>query len=177
MTARAQQRLLIVGVLVLATFGWVGLMSVQFGAAAPSHPRDSVKEDGSVKAEVTRLDNQNFEIALSMRVTRPDGQVIGGLGQQDFEVSEDGTAVAVKKFVTAGQQSIRACLVIDCSGSMKLPVSHDIGAVSRMKAAKEASLDFLNLMRDDTDHLGLYYFVNSLTKPAQPVGQQYVTER
>ncbi|HEV3163594.1 MAG TPA: VWA domain-containing protein [Isosphaeraceae bacterium] len=126
---------------------WVCLMSIHLpGAAAGA----GVVDDGTIKAEITHLDNRDFAISLSMRVTGPGGKVVGSLDPASFEVTEDGQPVAIKNFVIAGQQPIRATLVIDRSGSMRQE--------NKLEGAKSAAQAFLGLMHDEVDHLGLTYF-------------------
>jgi VWFA-related protein len=107
------------------------------------------------------VDNQNFRIGVSMTVTDPDGKVFGGLLAENFEVFEDGQRVAIADFASAGQQPIRAALVVDRSGSM--------GAEGRLEGAKEAAGTFLGLARDRVDWLGLYAFSDEVEE-LLPIG-------
>lgn len=136
--------------LVVGAFLWVILMSLptsnaQFRAKSPK-----VQDGANIVAEVTNLDKQNFRITLSLRITDMDGNLVGGLEQHQFEILEDNQPVEIKKFVSAGQQAVRVCMVIDQSGSM--------AAAGKLEGAQQASHAFLNLMRDGIDQLGLIVF-------------------
>lgn len=140
--------------MLLGAMLWVSLMSLPIGVARTRPAPPLFRDNGSIQAEVTHLENQNFTITLSLRVTGKDGSIVGGLEQSEFEITEDNQPVAIKKFVSAGQQSVRACLVIDHSGSM--------AQMSKLNGAQDAAKAFVDLMRDGIDHLGLVVFNNSI---------------
>lgn len=155
------KHLIVAGLFVFA-FIWVTLMALGNLALGALHDTEGVRvggrpftDDGTVKAEVASLHRDNFHLTLTMNVTGPDGKLIGGLGEDDIEVTEDGKPVAVTKLVPAGQAPIRVALVIDYSGSMKGP---------KIDGAKKAALALLDMLRDHRDHLGLYFFNNALVK-------------
>lgn len=132
------------------------------GEAGPTETgRPLPRDDGSVRAAITRVDNDQFTIGLSLAVTGPDGKVIAGLTPEDIEVFEDGEKVALADFRSAGQQPIHTGLVIDRSGSM--------GKERRLEGARQAATTFLGLMHDQLDSLGLYLF-DDRVEVALPMG-------
>ena len=172
----SNKRLLVLGIAVLA-FVWVFLMDL-VGRAGRSHaPPELVKleYDGKIKASITSMDKQAFTITLTMKVNHlskdagkdatkgkepADGPLVEGLTDKDFFVTEDGRPVPIDKFTSAGRAPIRICLLMDTSQSMQ---------GDRIVAAKKASLALLDLMRDDVDELGLWFFAKNVTE-VMPMG-------
>ena len=158
----------IFGALLGVALVWVCLMSISVGSGhATARRTSSFQDDGSIKAEITRLENQNFEISLSIRVLDANGKVVGGLSDREIEVTEDGQPVAIKDFVTAGQQSVRTILVLDHSGSM---------AGDKLQGAKNAAVTFIDLMRDHVDHLGILFFQSTI-REVLPIGSMSAANR
>lgn len=159
---RTFKSLVIAGLFLLAFF-WVSLMGLlswaggrlQAGGAEAPSGLGPWTDDGTIKAEVVHLDRHHFHVALALKITGPDGKVLSGLGEQDIEIREDGVPVTLKKFNGAGQAPVRVCLVMDYSGSMN---------GKKIEGAKAAALSLLDMLRDDTDHLGLYLFNNAQLK-------------
>lgn len=151
----------IIAMLAVGAACYVGLMGLIAELARPGSPADPPRLDGSVEAELTRVENREFLVGLSLLVTGREGEVLGGLSATSFEVAEDGQPVAFEEFRAAGQQPIRVGLVIDHSGSMS---SDD-----RIGGARAAARAFLALMRDDVDELALTAFDDRTATPL-PLG-------
>jgi len=148
---------LVIAGLFLVAVCWVSLMGLvswaggqlQAGGGAARGGLGPWTDDGTIKAEVVHVDRQGFKIGVALKITGPDGKVLGGLGEQDIEIREDGVPVTFGKFNGAGQAPVRVCVVMDYSGSMN---------GKKIEGAKAAALALLDMLRDNTDHLGLYLF-------------------
>jgi VWFA-related protein len=149
----AARRVIVIGLFIGAA-AWVMLMGLvaQLGQGrAGAAPRD----DGSVKADVTSLDRQNFAVNLSLKVTDKSGQVVNGLKEQDIEVYENGDPVVdIRKFIPAGQGPVRLGMVLDYSASMNRG--------GKIQATRLAARALLRMLRDQTDYVGLYFFNDAL---------------
>ena len=137
---------------ILAAFaiGWVFLMDL-----GKARPGTASGPDGST-ASVPLIDADAAFPMINAHVLVLDktGQPVRDLGQEDFELSEDGIPVKITSFLGAGQQAVTAVLVIDRSGSM--------GDQGKMKGAQEAAKVFVSLAREDMDSLGLLVFDNTV---------------
>jgi len=136
---------------------WVFLMGLvtRLGAAGDARAAAPPKDDGSVKADITSIERENFQISLGMKITDRDSKVIGGLTEKDVEVYEDGQQVAsFKRFLPAGQSPLRIGLVLDYTKTMDRN-----GKIDHTRRAARALIRFLN---DQTDYLGLYMFNDHL---------------
>jgi len=144
-------RMMVVG---LFLFGivWValmGLVALMFGGGKATAA--NVPDDGSIKAAVTNLDRgKDFQISAAVKVTDKAGKILEGMTEQDIEVYEDGELVHIQNFMPAGQGAIRLALLIDCSPSMR--------ANQKIISARPAALTLIRMLRDRTDHVGLYFF-------------------
>jgi VWFA-related protein len=160
MKPNATKLLVMAGLFAIAIM-WVAGMGLMAGVVGKSRaaPRSATAftDDGSIKAEVTHVDrDKDFAITLSMKVTDKNGNVLTGLPEQNFEVYEDGELVGgLKNFAPAGHGPVRVCLVMDYSNSMR---------GQKIDGAKKAALALLDMLRDHSDHLGLYFFNNTLAK-------------
>lgn len=148
---------LVIAGLFFGAICWVSLMGLlswaggklQAGGSESVGSLGPWTDDGTIKAEVVHLDRQGFHVGLALKITGPDGKVLGGLTPQDIEIREDGVPVVTGKFNGAGQAPVRVCVVMDYSGSMN---------GKKIEGAKAAALALLDMLRDNTDHLGLYLF-------------------
>ncbi|MBY0528432.1 MAG: VWA domain-containing protein [Gemmataceae bacterium] len=143
--------LLVVGLFVFA-FAWVLAMGLvaQVSAGSRAKAASAPRDDGSVKAEVSNLERDNFNITLALKITDKAGNVVNGLTEQHIDVYEDGELVTeYKKFVPAGQGPVRVCLCLDYSRSMN---------GKKIVETRNAARAFLRLLRDQTDYAGVYVF-------------------
>jgi len=177
------KQLVVVGLAGFA-LAWVGLLSL----IRPAYELDKTarpfpKPDGSVKLALTRVDHRvnpqpdgtnKINVSLSVKADDAQGKTIGALGETDFEVYENGKRVAVGQFESAGQQAVRACMVIDHSGSMNDAADETL--VSKMEAAKKAAIAFLAEMKSK-DSIGLLLFDSVLSPlPVAPLDGQFRKE-
>jgi Ca-activated chloride channel homolog len=92
------------------------------------------------KVQVTQVDNSRYpEVTIYVSVTDASGQVVSGLQQTDFKITEDGIPVAITGFRGGDQVALATVLVIDRSGSMD--------DESKLIGAKQAAATFVDLMR------------------------------
>jgi len=97
--------------------------------------------EGPVTVQVVQVDKARFpDVDVYVSVTDANGQPVKNLVPEDFSLEEDGQPVSLTHVSRAGEQGpVTAVLVIDKSGSM----NH----ANKMKAAREAAIAFVQLMR------------------------------
>jgi len=117
--------------------------------------------EGPVTVQVVQVDKARFpEVDVYVSVTDADGQPVRNLMPEDFSLEEDDQPVSLTHVSRAGEQGpVTAVLVIDKSGSM----NH----ANKMKAAREAAIAFVQLMRPG-DTTGVIAF-NTQVTTAQPL--------
>jgi VWFA-related protein len=117
--------------------------------------------EGPVTVQVVQVDKARFpEVDVYVSVTDADGQPVRNLMPEDFSLEEDGQSVSLTRVSRAGEQGpVTAVLVIDKSGSM----NH----ANKMKAAREAAIAFVQLMRPG-DTTGVIAF-NTQVTTVQPL--------
>jgi len=114
------------------------------------------RAEGPVTVQVVQVDKARFpEVDVYVSVTDADGQPVRNLMPEDFSLQEDGQPVSLTQVSRAGEQGpVTAVLVIDKSGSM----NH----ANKMKAAREAAIAFVQLMRPG-DTTGVIAFNTQVT--------------
>jgi len=156
---RLTRKTILLAILIIFAIGWVVLMSL----GTTTRPGAATGPDGST-ASITLLDADSAFPIINTHVLVRDkaGQPVRGLGQEAFELTEDGIPVKITGFLGAGQQAVTAVLVIDHSGSME---------GSKMKGAQEAAKVFVSMTREDMDSLGILVFddVIDTLSPLKPV--------
>jgi Ca-activated chloride channel family protein len=117
--------------------------------------------EGPVTVQVVQVDKARFpEVDVYVSVTDANGQPVKNLMPEDFSLEEDGQPVSLTHVSRAGEQGpVTAVLVIDKSGSM----NH----ANKMKAAREAAIAFVQLMRPG-DATGVIAF-NTQVTTVQPL--------
>jgi Ca-activated chloride channel family protein len=117
--------------------------------------------EGPVTVQVVQVDKARFpEVDVYVSVTDANGQPVKNLMPEDFSLEEDGQPVSLTHVSRAGEQGpVTAVLVIDKSGSM----NH----ANKMKAAREAAIAFVQLMRPE-DATGVIAF-NTQVTTVQPL--------
>lgn len=94
-------------------------------------------------------------VTLFVLVTDSDsGEIIGGLGQRDFAITEDGEPVEIVSFSAGNSGPISTVLIIDRSGSM--------GDEGKLVGAKQAAHAFVDEMRPQ-DQVALVVFDSRVT--------------
>jgi VWFA-related protein len=119
------------------------------------------RAEGPVTVQVVQVDKARFpEVDVYVSVTDADGQPVRNRMPEDFSLEEDGQSVSLTRVSRAGEQGpVTAVLVIDKSGSM----NH----ANKMKAAREAAIAFVQLMRPG-DTTGVIAF-NTQVTTVQPL--------
>jgi Ca-activated chloride channel family protein len=117
--------------------------------------------EGPVTVQVVQVDKARFpDVDVYVSVTDANGQPVKNLMPEDFSLEEDGQPVSLTHVSRAGEQGpVTAVLVIDKSGSM----NH----ANKMKAAREAAIAFVQLMRPE-DATGVIAF-NTQVTTVQPL--------
>jgi VWFA-related protein len=101
----------------------------------------AVQADGEFTAELTQIDTSKYpEITLYVSVRDRSGQIVEGLREEDFQVTEDGVPVDIIAFSAGIRSAIATVLTIDRSSSM--------GTENKMAGAKSAAMTFVDLMRE-----------------------------
>ena len=108
------------------------LFFLSFGVAAAGD---------EMTAEIAQVNTSKYpEITLYVSVVGSDGQIVEGLAQEDFKVTEDGAPVEITAFSAGSRSPIATVLTIDRSGSM--------GVEGKLEGAKTAATTFVDLMRE-----------------------------
>ncbi len=117
--------------------------------------------EGPVTVQVVQVDKARFpEVDVYVSVTDANGQPVKNFMPEDFSLEEDGQPVSLTHVSRAGEQGpVTSVLVIDKSGSM----NH----ANKMKAAREAAMAFVELMRPG-DATGVIAF-NTQVTTVQPL--------
>jgi len=98
------------------------------------------RADDTPTVQVTQVDNSRYpKVTIYVSVTGAGGQVVNGLQQADFKLTEDGAPVQITGFKGGGQVALATALVIDRSRSMD--------EEGKLNGAKQAALTFVDLMR------------------------------
>lgn len=121
----------------------------------------AARAEGPVTVQVVQVDKSRFpEVDVYVSVTDADGQPVKNLMPDDFSLGEDDQSISLAHVSRAGEQGpVTAVLVIDKSGSM----NH----ANKMKAAREAAIAFVELMRPE-DATGVIAF-NTQVTTVQPL--------
>ena len=155
---RLTRKTILLAILFVFAVGWVVLMSL-----GTTRPGAATGPDGST-ASITLIDSDSAFPIINTHVLVRDGtgQPVRGLGQEAFELTEDGIPVRITGFLGAGEQAVTAVLVIDHSGSME---------GSKMAGAQEAAKVFVSMTREGMDSLGILVFddVIDTLSPLKPV--------
>jgi len=110
----------------------------------------AVQADGEFTAELAQIDTSKYpEITLYVSVRDRGGEIVEGLREEDFQITEDGVSVDIIAFSAGIRSAIATVLTIDRSTSME--------AENKMAGAKSAAMTFVELMREH-DKAGLVAF-------------------
>ena len=119
----------------------------------------TVWSDGDFTVELAQIDTSKYpEITLFVSVRDRDGQIVEGLQEKDFRVTEDGLPVDIIAFSAGIRSAIATVLTIDRSGSM--------GTENKMAGAQSAAMAFVDLMRQQ-DRVAVVAFDENVVT-AQP---------
>ncbi|MFL7791504.1 MAG: VWA domain-containing protein [Anaerolineae bacterium] len=144
------KRVLLVLLLFVCAVTWACLMSIDFWRP------QSVAAPGGIVAEVTYVDQAEFpDVTLYLSVRDENDQMVTGLAQSAFSITEDGDARDSTAFIGSGDQPVTAVMLIDYSGSME--------DGDKMPDAIDAALAFLDELEDGRDSLGVIAFDDAFT--------------
>ncbi len=167
---RLTWKTILLAILIIFAIGWVILMSL----GTTTRPGATTGPDGST-ASITLIDADSAFPTINTHVLVRDKteDPVRGLGQEAFELTEDGILVKITGFLGAGEQAVTAVLVIDHSGSMR---------GSKMAGAQEAAKVFVSMTREDMDSLGILVFDDAIDtlsslKPVNRAGEDALTKQ
>lgn len=105
----------------------------------------------------TNADTEHFgnRVRAYITVSSSDNESVLGLNKSNFKALEDGKNINIES-VSQTDEPMSIVLTIDTSGSMQ---AQDKSGKTSMAAAKEAAVDFINLLGDD-DRIALFSFNN-----------------
>jgi VWFA-related protein len=138
-------------VAVLAAPPWKTTWNAGDGSRAHALEARLVLADGRESRAVMRTSALHIDLVESVELVNlylvvrdRKGEYVTDLRQEDLRVFEDGVSQTVSRF-TAAHKPLRAGLVLDCSHSMR--------AGERLDKAKEAALDFLQVLQEGDEGL------------------------
>jgi VWFA-related protein len=144
------KRVLLLLLLFVCAVTWACLMSIDFWRP------QSVAAPGGIVAEVTYVDQAEFpNVTLYLSVRDENGQMMTGLAESAFSITEDGNVRDSTAFIGSGDQPVTAVMLIDYSGSME--------DGDKMPDAINAALAFLDELEDGRDSLGVIAFDDAFT--------------
>jgi len=118
-----------------------------------------VQADEGFTVELAQIDTANYpEITLYVSVRDGAGEIVAGLSEEMFEITEDDVPVELIAFEAGTHMAISTVLTVDRSNSMKVE--------NKLTGAKSASMTFVDLMREQ-DQAALVAFDN-VVETVQP---------
>jgi Ca-activated chloride channel family protein len=101
-------------------------------------------------------------VSVFVNVTDKNGEIVGGLSKNDFNVTEDGRPQEIAVFERQSELPLNLTLAIDTSGSVKKDMTEEADAARRFVHAILRSQDQMSLMQFATDVKELSGFTNSV---------------
>lgn len=122
-------------------------------------------DSGPYDVKLEQVDAHAFpRVTLFVTIADPaNGEIVGGLTQDQFTVTEDGKPVEIVEFSAGNLGPISTVLTIDHSGSMEVE--------GKMTGAKEAATAFVDLMRPQ-DKAALIVFDDTVS-----ILQEFTTDQ
>ena len=150
------QRTIFLGILGGFAVLWTFLMGLGVtpantaGGTAPGFSQADAAVSGT-GAQITYVDESRFpDVTVFLVANDQGGQPVLNLRQENFALTEDGAAVPITNFTTAGNQAATVVLVIDCSGSMN--------DEAKLAGAQQAAVSFVEHLQPGQDQVGLIVF-------------------
>ena len=103
-------------------------------------------------------------VSLFVNVTDGHGALVGGLGRENFAVTEDGRPQQIAVFERQSAQPLNIVLAIDTSGSVRKDMSQETAAARRFVRSLLRPQDQMSVFEFSTDVRELAGFTN---KPAE----------
>lgn len=127
-------------------------------------PTSSARAQADYTAELAQIDATDYPtLTLYVSVHDGAGQIVEGLVQDQFRITEDDVPVEIVDFSAGNRAAISAVLTVDRSGSMN--------EAGKLAGAKTSAATFVELMRPQ-DQVALAVFADTVE-----VLQPFTTER
>jgi Ca-activated chloride channel family protein len=110
-------------------------------------------------------------VNLFVNVTDRNGSIVGGLGRDDFSVTEDGRPQKIAIFERQSELPLNLTLAIDTSGSVKKDMAEEAEAARHFTHALLRQQDQMSLMQFATDVHELTPFTNKVSQIDRGLGQ------
>jgi VWFA-related protein len=130
-------------------------LAAVLGCAVPAAAQSLGKATLNYIEAAPSADRLSNRVSAYVTVSDVDNKPIPGLGQENFDVIEDGKPVTVET-VSKATDAMAVILAIDTSGSMQ---ARDKSGRTSMAAAKSAAVEFISRL-DSGDRVALYTFNN-----------------
>ncbi|MGB8259465.1 MAG: VWA domain-containing protein [Terracidiphilus sp.] len=131
------------------TLGWLAL-------AALALPLAGAAQETTLRVDVKLVN-------LFVNVTDANGALVGGLGREDFAVSEDGRPQEIAVFERQLASPLNLTLAIDTSGSVRKDMAEEATAARRFIHALVRQQDHMSLIQFATDVRELAGFTNKVS--------------
>jgi Ca-activated chloride channel family protein len=110
-------------------------------------------------------------VNVFVNVTDRNGAIVGGLGREDFTITEDGRPQQISVFDRQSALPLNMTLAIDTSGSVRKDLSEEADAARRFVHAILRSQDQMSLLEFATDVRELSPFTNKVSQIDHGLGQ------
>jgi Ca-activated chloride channel family protein len=125
----------------------------------------------ALPAQETTLHMDVKLVSVFVNVTDRNGAIVGGLGHDDFAVTEDGRPQSIAVFEKQSELPLNLTLAIDTSGSVQKDLSSEAAAARRFAHAILRQQDQMSVMQFATEVRALTPFTNKLSQIDRGLGQ------
>jgi Ca-activated chloride channel family protein len=125
----------------------------------------------ALPAQETTLHMDVKLVSVFVNVTDRNGAIVGGLGHDDFAVTEDGRPQSIAIFEKQSELPLNLTLAIDTSGSVQKDLSSEAAAARRFAHAILRQQDQMSVMQFATEVRALTPFTNKLSQIDRGLGQ------
>jgi Ca-activated chloride channel family protein len=110
-------------------------------------------------------------VSVFVNVADPNGAIIGGLGKEDFRITEDGRPQSIAVFERQSELPLNITLAIDTSGSVHKDLSEEIAAARRFVHSILRPQDQMSVLEFSTNVRELAGFTNKQNQIDHALGQ------
>lgn len=110
-------------------------------------------------------------VSVFVNVTDRNGALVGGLGRDDFAVTEDGRPQQIAVFEKQSELPLNLTLAIDTSGSVRKDMTEEAAAARRFARAILRPQDKMSVLQFATEVRALTPFTNKLSEINHGLGQ------
>lgn len=110
-------------------------------------------------------------VSVFVNVTDRNGAIVGGLGREDFAITEDGRPQQIAVFEKQSEMPLNLTLAIDTSGSVRKDMTAEAAAARRFAHAIVRLQDQMSVMQFATEVRALTPFTNKLGQIDRGLGQ------